>query len=44
MLSGNEDISLLLHLQQCPFNYQCLANDCMECAELQQTGSCEDDT
>ena len=44
MLCGNEDISSLLHLQQCPFNYQCLSIDCMECAELQQSGSCEDDT
>lgn len=24
----------LLYYRECPFNYQCLANDCMECVKM----------
>ena len=35
-MNSNEMLSFLLHNQDCPFGYQCLANDCLQCAELHQ--------
>ena len=34
-MCDNEEFSVLLHLKDCPFGYRCLANDCIQCAELQ---------
>ena len=35
MMNNSEMLSSLLHNKECPFGYRCLANDCIECAELQ---------
>lgn len=33
----------LLHDRECPFDYQCLSNDCMECAKMHmEKGGAED--
>ena len=42
-MSQSENFSALLHLQQCPYGYQCLANDCIQCAELQPKGEIDFD-
>lgn len=34
MESTNENVGSILHEKQCPFGYQCLTTDCMECAKL----------
>ena len=33
-MSNSEMLSSLFHNKDCPFGYQCLANDCIECSEL----------
>ena len=35
-MQQNDEHSLvaLLYTRECPFDYQCKANDCMECAKM----------
>lgn len=42
-MSNSEMMSSLFHNKDCPFGYQCLANDCMQCAELQPEGETDFD-
>lgn len=34
MEQSNQTLTTLLHDRECPFDYQCLSNDCMECAKM----------
>jgi hypothetical protein len=39
----NERIAQLLLCQECPFDYKCLAMDCMDCVDLYAEGKEKDD-
>ena len=41
-MNNSESISSLLHNQDCPFDYNCLAMDCLQCAQMQQERSLAD--
>ena len=34
MEQSNHTLVTLLYDRECPFDYQCLANDCMECVKM----------
>ena len=34
MAPSNKPLASLLHIRECPFGYQCMATDCMECAKI----------
>ena len=33
MEPGNQTMAALLHSRECPFGYQCVAMDCVECVK-----------
>ncbi len=34
MEQSNQTLAGLLHERECPFDYQCMATDCMECVKM----------
>lgn len=38
---ANENAQALLHGRECPYGYDCLAVDCLECMEMHEEGSGE---
>ena len=34
MEPSNQSLSSLLYDRQCPYDYQCLSNDCIECVKM----------
>lgn len=34
MQTENKSLAVLLHDRECPFGYQCLSPDCIECMKL----------
>ena len=33
----------LLHERECPYDYQCMATDCMECVKMHMEKGCDSD-
>ena len=34
MEQNEQTLAGLLHARECPFDYQCMATDCMECVKM----------
>lgn len=34
MKQSDQTLANLLHERECPYDYQCLATDCMECVKI----------
>lgn len=34
----SDQLSTLLYERECPYDYQCLATDCMECIKMHMEG------
>lgn len=34
MEHNNQTLAALLHSRECPFGYQCMATDCIECVKI----------
>lgn len=33
-MENEKSMEILLHAHECPFNYQCMAVDCVECVKI----------
>lgn len=43
MKQSNQILAALLHGRECPFGYQCMATDCVECVKIRmEKGGAED--
>lgn len=40
-MENNPNVAALLQNQECPFSYQCMAVDCMDCIEIHRNGGCD---
>ena len=43
MEQNEQALVTLLHDRECPFDYQCLSNDCMECVKIHMEKGCDSD-
>lgn len=34
MAPSNQPLAALLHIRECPFGYQCMTTDCIECVKI----------
>ena len=43
MKQNDQILAALLHSRECPFGYQCMATDCIECVKIRmEKGGVED--
>ena len=43
MKQNEQTLATLLHNRECPFGYQCMATDCIECVKIRMEKRCASD-